>query len=103
MVTIDQYWLAFVIAVALPAVTALITKQAASGQVKSLVLLALTIVTATAVQIANSGGTFDLAETAKTTLVAFVVAVCSHFGLLKPLGATGSEGVIQKSLPGGVG
>lgn len=103
MVTLDTYWLTVAISIVLPAVVALITKQAASGAVKSLTLLALSIVTAALVQIQQAGGTFDWQVTLRDTIVSFVVAVAVHYGLLKPVSITGSEGSIQRVAPWGLG
>lgn len=103
MVTLDMYWLNAVISIFLPIIVALVTKQTASGTWKSLTLLALSIVTATLTQIQASGGTFDLVETAKATLLSFVVAVATHFGLLKPMSVTGTDGAVQSKVTGGIG
>ena len=96
---LDTYWLAFAIAVLLPMVVALVTKQVASGTVKSLVLLALAAITGTLVQVQADGGHFDWKKSLSVTVVAFVTSVGFHFGLLKPLTVTGSQGAIQRATP----
>lgn len=103
MITFDTYWLTIVIAVILPAIVALVTKQAASGTVKALTLSFLSLVTATLTQILNSGGSFDWQLTLRDFVVTYVIAVCVHFGLLKPMSLTGAEGRIQSTFTGGIG
>lgn len=103
MITFDTYWLTVVVAVVLPAVVALVTKRVASGTVKALTLSFLSLVAATLTQILNSGGSFDWQLTLRDFVVTFVIAVCVHFGLLKPMSITGSEGRIQAKFTGGIG
>jgi hypothetical protein len=103
MIALDTYWLTIAISVVLPAIVALVTKQTASGTVKSLTLLLLSAITAAAVQIQQAGGTFDWQLTLRDTIVSFVIAVSVHFGLLKSTGLTGSNGAIQTRVSGGIG
>lgn len=103
MITFDTYWLTVIVAVVLPALVALVTKQTASGTVKSLVLLLLSGLSATLTQILQNSGQFDWQLTLRDFAVTYVIAVCVHFGLLKPLTITGSDGKIQTAFPGGVG
>lgn len=87
----------------LPAVVALVTKRVADAQLKSLVLLALSAVTGVVTQVLASNGSFDV----KTAFLAFAstfgAGVMSHYGVLKPAGVTGSEGVIATAVQGGIG
>lgn len=103
MLTIDDYWLTLLLSVFLPMIVALVTKQVASGTLKSIVLLALAAVTGTLTTIQANGGTFDWKAALTATIISFIVAVGTHFGLLKPTGVTGSEGAIQTAVPGGLG
>lgn len=96
LVTIDDYWLTALISVFLPMIVALITRQVASGTVKSLILLFLSAVTGTVTSWQATGGTFDLKDAVIATIMSFIVAVGMHFGLLAPTGVTGSEGAIQR-------
>lgn len=96
VITLDQMWLTMIIAVILPALVALVTKQVASANVKAVLLLLLSAVTGTVTSIQANGGTFDLKEAAVATVLTFVVAVGSHFGFLRPLEITGSQGAIQR-------
>jgi hypothetical protein len=96
VVTLDQYWLTMIIAVVLPALVALVTKQIASANVKAVLLLLLSAIAGTATSVQANGGTFDLKDAAVATILTFVIAVGSHFGILKPLSITGTEGAIQR-------
>lgn len=105
MVTLDPYWLTLIISVFLPMIVALVTKQVASGAVKSLVLLALSALTGTLTSIGASGdSTFDLKSAAVTTVVSFITAVGFHYGLLNNINVTGTDGAIQtKTADFGIG
>jgi hypothetical protein len=99
-------WLNLAINVALPAVVALITARMASSGLKAVVLLALSAVSGfltAALDAVTNTASFDWSQAGFTVLSGFAVAVLTHFGLLKPLGVTGSAGAIQTSVPGGVG
>ncbi len=103
VISFDQYWLTMLIAVILPALVSLVTKQLASSGLKAVILLLLSAVTGALTSIQNQGGTFVLKDVFLATLFTFLVAVGVHFGLLKPAGITGSEGAIQTAVPGGIG
>jgi hypothetical protein len=103
LVTIPDLWLTFIIGTVLPAVVALVTSRFADSAVKAGVLVLLSVVGGVLVQIQASGGTFDLVETLVAVFMTFVTAAASHFALLKPVGVTGSEGAIARSVPGGLG
>ena len=103
IVTITAYWLTFLVGVVLPALTALVTKAHAPDAVKAVVLLLLSVLTGWATTLQASGGSFDLKTAVIGVFVAFVTAVASHFGLLKQIGVTGSDGVIARAVPGGIG
>lgn len=97
MVEIDDYWLTLLLSVILPMVVALITKSSASGTVKSVTLLALAAITGTLTAYQQAGGgPLDVKMAIINTVVSFVIAVGIHFGLLKEINVTGSEGVIQR-------
>jgi hypothetical protein len=103
VVTIDEYWLNLLISMILPIVVALVTKRFANGQVKAVVLLALSVITGWLTSLQATGGTFELKSAITSTVVSFVAAVAVHFGLLAPAGVTGADGVIARSVPGGIG
>lgn len=95
-VTLDPYWLTMIIGIFLPMLVALVTKQVASGNLKAVLLLLLAAVTGTVTSWQSNGGTFDLKSAVVSTILTFVIAVGSHFGLLKELNITGSQGAIQR-------
>lgn len=93
---LDAYWLNFAIATGLPMLVALITKKAAAGHVKALTLLALSAVNGALVSIQATGGVFRPSVILPATIVSFVTSVGVHYGLLKPSGVTGSDGVLAE-------
>lgn len=102
-VTIDEFWLTFLVATVLPALTALVTKRFAPGSTKALVLTALSVIAGWLTSLQATDGDFDLKAAVVGVFTTFVTAVATHYGLLEPLAVTGSEGVIQRSVPGGIG
>jgi len=96
-----QLLLNVLIGVVLPMLVALVTHRVAAEWLKGLLLLALSVL----------GGLLATISVAdfhwKDFLTAFVIqfssAVVAHFGALKPLGVTGSQGVIQQGIPAGIG
>lgn len=105
VVTIDEYWLTFLVSVALPMVVAVVTKRLASGVVKSMVLLFLTVLTGWLTSLYATGGVFELKAAGVGVAVSFITAVGAHFGLLGPngLNITGKNGAIQTTIRGGIG
>lgn len=103
-ITLDVTYLNLILAVALPAIVALVTRRLASPGVKALVLALLTILAGVIQQVINNNGTFSVKETVGTILVQFVSAVALHYGLLKPIGVTGTNGALQRATAGvGIG
>lgn len=99
-------WLGFAVSVILPALVALVTKQTAHPGVKAIVLLVLAAVTGfvdTWIDAVNQGVVFNFGTAGVATLMSFAVAVLAHYGLLSPVAVTGSQGVIQRKVPGGIG
>jgi len=99
-------WLNAGVNVVLPILVALVTARVAGGTVKALVLLVLSGISGFLISwldALNGGVPFDMSQAAFTTVLGFMVAVASHFGLWKPTGVTGSEGAVQASIPGGLG
>jgi phosphate/sulfate permease len=99
-------WLTMIINTALPIVVALVTSRFADGAVKALVLLALSALSGVLVGVlaaVNAGLPVDWSHVLFTAVVGYVVAAVAHFNLWKPLGVTGSNGVIQVKAPAGIG
>lgn len=102
-VTIDDFWLTFLVATVLPAVTAFVTRRFASSAWGATVLLLLSVISGWLTSLYATGGSFDLKTAVIAIITTFVTAVASHYGLLKPTGITGSQGAIQKAVPMGIG
>jgi hypothetical protein len=99
-------WLNLLINLFLPALTAWVTARNASAQLKAVVLLILSALSGFLVSwldALNNALIFDWSQAGFTALTGFLFAVAVHFGLLKPIGLTGSDGHIQLRLPGGLG
>ena len=97
-------WLVIVSAVVLPAVVSLVTRRMASSGVKAVTLFALAIVVAAVQDVVDNGGnSFSIRQLVVTTFAVFWASVATHYGLLKPLAITGTNGAIAKALPGGIG
>jgi hypothetical protein len=101
--TIPDFWLSIIIGSVLPALVALVTSRVADKWIKSVLLIALSAVTGVLLEIQAGGGAFSWKQALTTAAVTFASGVVAHFGALKPLGVTGSNGVIQSAVPAGVG
>lgn len=102
-VTINDFWLTFLVATALPMLVAVIRSRYASSKTGALILVFLSVISGWLTSLGASGGEFDLKTAVVGIFVSFITAVGTHYGLLKPAGVTGSDGAIQKALPMGVG
>ncbi len=102
---LDITWLALVATVLLPMLTAVITARLAHPGLKAGVLALLALVTTFVNELLTTGGigSFDTSSWLATALGVFLAAVGLHYGLLKPTQVTGSQGVIQAAIEGGVG
>lgn len=99
-------WLNLLINLFLPALVAWVTARNASAAVKSVVLAFLSAVSGflvTWLDDLTNGAAFDWSQAGFTVLSGFAFAVLMHFGLLKPLRVTGSDGTIALTVPGGLG
>jgi len=99
-------WLNLLINFLLPMLVALITSRAADGWAKAVTLLILSAVSGfglSVIEAYQAGMPPDLGVSAWNALIGLVVAIAVHFGLWKPGGITGSQGLIQTRLPGGFG
>jgi hypothetical protein len=103
VVTIDEYWLNLLISMLLPIVVAVVTKRFAAGSVKAVTLIALSVITGWLTSLQATGGAFEIKSAVTAVLVSFVAATASHFGLLAPANITGADGVVQRTVQGGIG
>lgn len=102
-VTLSTIYVALVVGTVLPNVTALATARLATGRYKSLVLAVLSVIAGAGQQLLNAHGTFVPKTLALWAAATFMTSVVTHYGLLKPLGLTGSAGALARTLPGGLG
>lgn len=103
VVTLDPNILQLLVGVLLPVVVALVTNRFSGGHVKALTLLFLNIVAAFLTELQKNDGSFQVIPTVVALLYMFGTGVLVHFGLLEPTKVTGSDGIVQKVLPGGFG
>jgi hypothetical protein len=96
-----QLLLDALIGVVLPMLVGVVTHRLAASWLKSLALLALSVLSAVLTTVVVSD--FHWLTFGTTFMVQFASAVVAHYGLLKPVGITGADGVIQKLIPEGVG
>lgn len=99
-------WLNVLINVLLPIVVAVLTSRVADGAFKALVLLVLSAVSGFLVSwlsAVDNAVAFDMSQAGFTALTGLIVAVAAHFGVWKPVGVTGSAGVVQLAIPRGMG
>jgi hypothetical protein len=91
-----------IVGAVLPAFVALVTAKVASQRVKAFVLLAAASVSSVLVT-ALADGAFTWVEALSQFVVVWPTAVLTHYGFLKPVGVSGTDGVIQSKVPGGIG
>lgn len=102
-VVVSEYWLTLVSGVVLPMIVAFVTHRLADGAVKTLTLVLFSVIAGAVAEIVQNDGRFELWSTIGNIVLAFGTAVIAHFGLLKPTNVTGTNGVIQIKVPGGIG
>lgn len=86
--------LSVALGIVLSALTALTTHAKAPPQLKAVVLLLFSAVASVVLPALTS--TFEWRHVLMTLALTFFTAVGSHFGLLKPVGVTGSDGVLSQ-------
>lgn len=98
--------LTLLVSFVLPALVALVTKRMASSGLKAVTLFGLSALLGFLSELLDALVTalpFELGAAVFFWLASFVLAVASHYGLLKPLKMTGSQGAIATAVPGGIG
>ena len=93
---------ALIVGVVLPFLVDLVTKQLSTGRFKTLVLTALAFASTALVQLISAGDV-TVSGFINGFVATFTTAVVAHKGVLEPSGVTGSGGVIQNVIPGGLG
>lgn len=103
---IDINWLTLVLGTGLPMLVAFITAQEANAGLKAVVLAGLAAVGGILqelVSVSGDLGALDWNASLANATTVFLIAVGAHFGLLKPVGLTGSDGSIQSNVSSGIG
>ena len=101
VINVDTALWGLVIGTALPILVALVTAQLAPKPLKTVVLMFLaTIITVG--QELLAAGSFEVKEALLKFALLFLTSVGLHFGLLKPIGVTGQNGIVQQATPGGL-
>lgn len=99
-------WLDILLGLVLPMLVALVTNNVAAGGWKAIVLALLAAISGVVQELVNAAGVlegFDWDTAASHAVWTFLFAVGLHFGLLKPVGITGKDNVIQNAQPRGIG
>lgn len=91
-----------IVGILIPLLVQLLAKAKAVGWVKSLLSLALSGLASVLVPLVTQPS-IDWKVAALSFVQMFTLAVVSHYGILKPTGVTGSEGLIATTVPGGLG
>lgn len=102
-VTLSTVYVGLLVATVLPNLTALVTAKMATGRYKTAVLGGLSVIAGAAQQVMNAHGTFVPKTLLLWSAGTFMASVVAHYGLLKPVGLTGSSGTLARTLPGGLG
>ena len=105
-VAVEDFWLTFLVATALPMIVAVIKTRYASTKTGAIVLAVLSIVYSVLQEIYNAGQAgedFEVKRLITVLFVTIVTAVSVHLGILQPTKITGNDGVILKTLPKGIG
>lgn len=93
----------FALGVVLPNLVALVTARLAGSSVKAVVLLLLSALAGLLTQVIAQSGVFHWKPALLSFGWTFLFSVASHYGLLKPVGMTGTNGAIQVNVPNGLG
>lgn len=104
---IDLNYLLLATGTVVPILTGLVTSRVAHPGLKAAVLALLSALGGIGNELVSVGGNvvlYDWSASVANAVTVFLVGVGLHYGLLKPTGITGSEGVVQNgALAGGVG
>lgn len=103
---IDINWLTLVLGTGLPMLVAFITAQEANAGLKAVALAVLSAAGGVLQELVSVGGVLgavDWNASLANAVTVFLVAVGAHYGLLKPVGVTGSDGAIQSNVSKGLG
>ena len=82
---IDLGLASFLVAVALPVLVGVVTKEVTNGGVKATLLALFSAVAGALQSVLDNSGVLST-ETLQLAVVTFIIAVATHFGFLKPTG-----------------
>lgn len=102
MIELDLQFLAFLAGTVIPVAVALVTARVASSRIKGALNALLALVAGLVVTAQQADGVISKTG-AVVVFYTWVASVATHYGLLKPTGLTGSNGLIQRNIPQGVG
>lgn len=103
---IDLNWLLVLSGTLLPILTGLVTARVAHPGLKATVLALLSAVAGLLNElysVAGNAALYDWSAGLANAVTVFLVGVGLHYGLLRPTGVTGSDGGVQRAVPGGIG
>lgn len=101
VITIDVALWGLVISTLLPILVGIVTARLTPSGGKSIILLALAAIIAVGQEILTAGS-FELKAALLKFALLFFASVGTHFGLLKPSGITGADGVVSNVAPNGL-
>ncbi|WP_256789798.1 hypothetical protein [Frankia sp. AvcI1] len=90
------------VAVVIPWLTGLLAARHAPAGLKSVLTVVLNAASGILVEVGADPG-YDWQHAAVFGLEGFVVATAAHYGLWRPAGVTGVDGLIQRAVPAGLG
>jgi hypothetical protein len=100
----DAQLLSFIIGIVLPVLVGAVTRYAASGALRAVLLAALAGTTAVLTEwgrVVAAGDAFVWQASAFAALGTFIVAVSTHFGLWKPTGVSEAVKLLPVGFVGG--
>jgi hypothetical protein len=100
MFVIEMGLLQILYSVVLPIIVGIVTKQLASSQLKSVALLFLSVLGVVVAQAIGGGGVFT-SQMIVESVITFVIATASYYGVWKPTGV--AETVQEKTSAQGIG
>jgi hypothetical protein len=92
----------FAVGIFIPLLVQVVVAKLANAEVKALILLALSAAASVLTPLL-SASTFDWRVIALSFAQLYGTAIVTHYGLYKPTGITGADGLIANVIPGGIG
>ena len=104
-IVVSAVALTFYVAPFLPILVALVTKASAPGWLKAVVLLFLSGVSAAVTPVIQNGGSLEINKAFAVAFgLSYILAIASYYGLSKPIGVAGADGIVATKTAGfGIG